>query len=350
MKRSLLLFLFLISHCLYANETESALGKKQVLVAGGAGFLGSHLCKRLLQTGCEVYCLDDLSTGFMRNIEPLMENPHFHFILRDVCLPVCLDVPFDEIFNLACPASPPHYQNDPVKTFKTNVLGAMNLLELARRTHAKIFQASTSEVYGDPFEHPQKENYWGNVNPIGIRSCYDEGKRGAETLFFDYHRQYKTRIKVARIFNTYGPQMEPEDGRVVSNFIMQALVGNPITIYGDGTQTRSFCYIDDLIEAILRFAATPDTVTGPINIGNPAEYTVREIAEKVVEFTGTKAEIVYRKLPSDDPKRRKPDITLAKEILGWQPTIGLDQGLHLTIEFFKTLVPSSEHPIATNSP
>ncbi|HEY5235628.1 MAG TPA: GDP-mannose 4,6-dehydratase, partial [Rhabdochlamydiaceae bacterium] len=225
MKRSLLLFLFLITHCVYANGMDSSLEKKQVLVAGGAGFLGSHLCKRLLHTGCEVYCLDDLSTGFMRNIEPLMEDPHFHFIRQDVCLPVCLDVRFDEIYNLASPASPPHYQSDPVKTFQTNVLGAMNLLELARRSDAKIFQASTSEVYGDPIEHPQKENYWGNVNPIGIRACYDEGKRGAETLYFDYHRQYKTRIKVARIFNTYGPQMEPEDGRVVSNFIMQALEG-----------------------------------------------------------------------------------------------------------------------------
>ena len=289
-------------------------------------------------------------TGFIRNIEPLIENPHFHFIMHDVCFPIGLDVPFDEIYNLASPASPPHYQKDPVKTFKTNVLGAMNLLELARRTHAKIFQASTSEVYGDPFEHPQKENYWGNVNPIGIRSCYDEGKRGAETLCFDYHRKYKTRIKVARIFNTYGPQMEPEDGRVVSNFIMQALEGKPITIYGDGTQTRSFCYVDDMVEAILRFMATPDTVTGPMNIGNPGEYTVQEIADKVIAFTGTKSEIVYRKLPSDDPKRRRPDISLAKEILGWKPAIGLDQGLRLTIEFFKTLV-VSDNPIASsNSP
>lgn len=350
MKRSLLLFVFLITHCAYGSGTDSSVDNKQVLVAGGAGFLGSHLCKRLLQSGCEVYCLDNLSTGFMRNIEPLMEDPHFHFILQDVCLPVCLDVPFDEIYNLASPASPPHYQTDPVKTFRTNVLGAMNLLELAKRTDAKIFQASTSEVYGDPIEHPQKESYWGNVNPIGIRSCYDEGKRGAETLCFDYYRANKIRIKVARIFNTYGPQMEPEDGRVVSNFIMQALEGKPITIYGDGSQTRSFCYVDDLIEAILRFMATPDTVTGPMNIGNPGEYTVQEIADKVIEFTKTQSEIVYRELPSDDPKKRRPDISLAKQILEWQPVIGLDQGLRLTIEFFKTLVPSDDPITASNSP
>lgn len=303
--------------------------KKRVLVTGGAGFLGSHLCERLVAQGHEVFCVDNLYTGSKQNIAHL----GLTFIEHDVCQP--LDIPVDEIFNLACPASPPHYQRDPIQTTKTSVLGAMNLLELARKYGAKIFQASTSEVYGDPHVHPQTESYWGNVNPIGIRSCYDEGKRCAETLFVDYHRAYQIPIKIGRIFNTYGPRMDPKDGRVVSNFIMQALMGEPLTIHGDGTQTRSFCYVDDLIEVILLLMASPHT--GPINIGNPTEFTVLELAEQVIALTNSKSTISFKPLPSDDPMQRRPDITKARTLLGWEPKIELRQGLQSTIEYFARL-------------
>ncbi|KJB96856.1 UDP-glucuronate decarboxylase [Skermanella aerolata] len=310
--------------------------RKRVLVTGGAGFLGSHLCERLLSRGDEVICVDNYFTGARDNILHLLANPRFEVIRHDICFPLYLEV--DEIFNLACPASPIHYQFDPVQTVKTSVHGAINVLGLAKRVKAKIFQASTSEVYGDPAVHPQQESYWGNVNPIGPRACYDEGKRCAETLFFDYHRQYGVNIRVVRIFNTYGPRMNPQDGRVVSNFIVQALQDKPITIYGDGSQTRSFCYVDDLIEGFIKLMDAPDTVTGPVNIGNPGEFTIRQLAEIVIEMTGSRSEIVQMPLPQDDPLQRRPDITKARELLDWQPTIPLRQGLERTIDYFKTLV------------
>jgi len=306
---------------------------KRVLVTGGAGFIGSHLCERLLNEGNEVFCMDNLETGSIRNIETFKENPLFHFIQQDVIEPIDLQV--DEIFNFACPASPPRYQKDPVHTLKTSVLGALNLLELATNAGAKIMQASTSGVYGDPTISPQPETYWGNVNPIGPRSCYDEGKRCAETLFFDYGRQFGTKIKVIRIFNTYGPRMDPEDGRVVSNFIAQALKNEPLTVYGDGSQTRSFCYIDDLIEGIMRMMQTDESFTGPVNLGNPEEVTVLEVAKLVLELTCSKSEIEFRPLPQDDPKRRKPDITLARQTLGWEPMAKLEEGFITTIQYFK---------------
>lgn len=308
-------------------------GRKRVLVTGGAGFLGSHLCERLLDEGCDVLCADNLFTGTKDNIAHLLGNPYFELMRHDVTFPLYVEV--DEIYNLACPASPVHYQRDPVQTTKTSVHGAINMLGLAKRVGAKIFQASTSEVYGDPEVHPQTENYRGSVNPIGPRACYDEGKRCAETLFFDYWRQHGLRIKVARIFNTYGPRMHPDDGRVVSNFIVQALEGRPITLYGDGSQTRSFCFVDDLIEGFLRLMATGDDVTGPINIGNPREMTVRELAEMVVEMVGSKSGIVFQPLPADDPLQRRPDITLAKETLGWTPKVTLEDGLERTIAYFR---------------
>ena len=306
--------------------------KKRVLVTGGAGFIGSHLCERLLQRGFDVLCVDNFYTGTKRNIEPLLANPYFEVIRHDITFPLYVEV--DEIYNLACPASPVHYQHDPVQTTKVNVHGAINVLGLAKRLRVRALQASTSEVYGDPAVHPQVESYWGNVNPIGTRACYDEGKRCAETLFFDYHRQLDLEIKVARIFNTYGPRMHPNDGRVVSNFIVQALQGEPITIFGDGSQTRSFCYVDDLVEAMQRLMDTPKDVTGPINLGNPDEYTMLELAERVIELTGSRSQIVFRPLPSDDPRRRKPDITLAKQHLGWQPSVPLAEGLKRTVEYF----------------
>lgn len=307
--------------------------KKRILVTGGAGFLGSHLCEKLLTQGHDVMCLDNFFTGQKQNIAHLLQNPYFEFIRHDVTFPFYAEM--DEIYNLACPASPVHYQFDPVQTIKTSVHGAINMLGLAKRTKAKILQASTSEVYGDPEIHPQPESYWGKVNPIGIRSCYDEGKRCAETLFSDYHRQHRVRIKIVRIFNTYGPRMHPNDGRVVSNFIVQALRGEPITIFGDGSQTRSFCYVDDLIEAMVRTMNTSDSFTGPINIGNPSEFTMIQLAHLVLKLTGSKSQISYKPLPSDDPRQRQPDISLAKEILDWQPTVELEQGLVKTISYFK---------------
>lgn len=310
--------------------------EKRIAVTGGAGFLGSHLCEKLLEQGNEVLCIDNFFTGSKKNILHLLDNPLFELIRHDVTFPLYLEV--DEIYNLACPASPIHYQFDPVQTTKTSVHGAINMLGLAKRIKAKIFQASTSEVYGDPQVHPQPETYWGHVNPNGIRACYDEGKRCAETLFFDYHRQHNLRIKIARIFNTYGPKMHPNDGRVVSNFIVQALRGNPITIYGDGSQSRSFCYVDDLIEAFILLMATPDNVTGPINIGNPDEFTILELAEKVIEMTGTKSKIVFKPIPADDPRQRQPDISLAKEKLGWEPSITLEDGLKPTIDYFSKIL------------
>ncbi len=312
--------------------------RKRVLVTGGAGFLGSHLCDRLIDAGNEVVCVDNFFTSTRENIEHLLDHPRFELIRHDVTFPLYIEV--DEIFNLACPASPIHYQHDPVQTTKTSVHGAINMLGLAKRVRAKIFQASTSEVYGDPSMHPQPEEYWGNVNPIGPRSCYDEGKRCAETLFFDYHRQHKLRIKVIRIFNTYGPRMHPNDGRVVSNFVMQALLGQPITIYGDGSQTRAFCYVDDLIRGFLALMATGDEVTGPINCGNPGEFTMLELANMVIDITGSKSKIERRPLPQDDPKQRRPDITKAKQILGWQPEVQLREGLTKTIEYFDQLIKS----------
>jgi UDP-glucuronate decarboxylase len=310
--------------------------RKRILVTGGAGFLGSHLCERLLSRGDGVICVDNYFTGSRDNVGHLLKHPQFEVIRHDICFPLYLEV--DEIFNLACPASPIHYQFDPVQTVKTSVHGAINMLGLAKRVKAKIFQASTSEVYGDPAVHPQREEYWGNVNPIGPRACYDEGKRCAETLFFDYHRQFGVNIRVVRIFNTYGPRMHPQDGRVVSNFIVQALQGKPITIYGDGNQTRSFCYVDDLIDGFIRLMDAPDTVTGPVNIGNPGEFTIRQLAEIVIEMTGSRSEIVQMPLPQDDPLQRRPDITKARELLGWEPTIPLRQGLERTIDYFRTLV------------
>lgn len=308
----------------------------RVLVSGGAGFLGSHLCERLLSEGNYVICMDNLFTGSKNNIEHLMRNPDFEFICHDVTEPIYVDV--DRIYNLACPASPPHYQYDPIKTAKTSVYGAINMLGLAKHCNARILQASTSEVYGDPLVHPQPESYRGNVNTIGIRSCYDEGKRMAETLFFDYHRQHDVDIKVIRIFNTYGPRMNPQDGRVVSNFIVQALKGEDITIYGDGTQTRSFCYVDDLIEGMVRMMDSRDGFTGPVNLGNPGEFTMKQLAELILSATGSKSGIVYRELPSDDPTQRKPVIDLAMKELGWKPTIKLEDGLKRTIEYFKTII------------
>ena len=306
---------------------------KRVLVTGGAGFLGSHFCDRLVADGCDVLCADNFFSGTKDNIAHLIGNPRFELLRHDVTFPLYVEV--DEIYNLACPASPIHYQYDPVQTTKTSVHGAINMLGLAKRTKAKILHASTSEVYGDPTVHPQTEDYWGHVNPIGLRSCYDEGKRCAETLFFDYRRQYKLRIKVARIFNTYGPRMHPNDGRVVSNFIEQALKGAPITVYGDGKQTRSFCYVDDLIEALVRLMATSDDFTGPVNLGNPEEFTILELARKVIANTGSRSEIVFKPLPSDDPMQRQPDISLAKQMLQWEPVVALNEGLRRTISYFR---------------
>lgn len=310
--------------------------RKRVLVTGGAGFLGSHLCDRLVNEGHDVICVDNFFTGSKDNILGLLDNPHFELMRHDVTFPLYVEV--DEIYNLACPASPVHYQYDPVQTTKTSVHGAINMLGLAKRTGAKIFQASTSEVYGDPAVHPQPESYNGNVNPIGPRSCYDEGKRCAETLFFDYKRQHDLNIRVVRIFNTYGPRMHPNDGRVVSNFIMQALRGEPITIYGDGQQIRSFCYVDDLIEGFVRMMAADDEVTGPVNLGNPGEFTIKQLAEAVIELTGAKSELINKPLPADDPMQRQPDITLAKKHLGWQPGIQLEAGLIKTIDYFRAFV------------
>ena len=310
--------------------------RKSILVTGGAGFLGSRLCEILLEQGHDVICLDNFFTGTRDNILHLLDNPHFELVRHDVTFPLYVEV--DEIYNLACPASPIHYQHDPVQTTKTSVHGAINMLGLAKRTRAKIMQASTSEVYGDPQVHPQTEDYWGHVNPIGFRSCYDEGKRCAETLFFDYWRQHKLRIKIARIFNTYGPRMHPNDGRVVSNFIMQALKGTDITIYGDGSQTRSFCYVDELIDGFVRLMNSADDFTGPVNLGNPGEFTIKELAEKVVEMIGSKSKLVYKPLPNDDPTQRQPDITLAKEKLGWEPKTKLEDGLQKTIPYFEDLI------------
>lgn len=310
--------------------------RKKVLVTGGAGFVGSHLIDRLLKEGNEVICVDNYFTGQKSNIIHLMGNPYFEYIRHDITMPFFIEV--DEIFNLACPASPVHYQQNPIKTVKTSVSGAINMLGLAKRIGARILQASTSEVYGDPKVHPQREDYWGHVNPIGTRSCYDEGKRVAETLFFNYHWQNQVLIKVIRIFNTYGPRMHPNDGRVVSNFIVQALQGKDITIYGDGSQTRSFQYIDDLVEGMIRMMASRDDFTGPVNIGNPNEFTIGELAEKVIELTGTKSKVIYQNLPSDDPLQRQPDITLAKKELGWEPSIQLEEGLKMTIDYFKRIV------------
>lgn len=315
---------------------------KRILVSGGSGFLGSHLCERLLKEGFDVVCADNFYTGSKRNIVHLLSNPFFELIRHDITFPLYVEV--DEIYNLACPASPVHYQNDPVQTTKVNVHGSINMLGLAKRLKAKILQASTSEVYGDPAVHPQCETYWGNVNPIGLRSCYDEGKRCAETLFFDYHRQHKLLIKVARIFNTYGPRMHPNDGRVVSNFIIQALTSHSITIYGDGKQTRSFCYVDDLIEGLIRLMNTADELTGPINLGNPQEYTIAEIAEVIRELTGSNSDIRFCKAVPDDPRNRKPDIGMARKTLDWEPRVSLREGLQRTIEYFDGLLLSGAIP------
>ena len=306
------------------------------MVTGGAGFLGSHLCEKLLHQGCSVICVDNFYTGQKSNITHLMNDHNFELIRHDITFPLYLEL--DEIYNLACPASPDHYQYDPVQTTKTSVHGSINMLGLAKRTGAKIFQASTSEVYGDPEVHPQVESYWGKVNPIGKRACYDEGKRCAETLFFDYHRQHALIIKVARIFNTYGPKMQPDDGRVVSNFIVQALKGNDITIYGDGSQTRSFCYVDDLVSGIMLFMDSDDNFTGPINIGNPAEITILSLAERIIKLTKSKSKILFKSLPEDDPKKRQPDISLATKKLGWEPRVTIDDGLSNTIQYFKTIL------------
>jgi UDP-glucuronate decarboxylase len=310
--------------------------RKRILVTGGAGFLGSHLCERLLDEGHDVLCVDNFFTGTKRNVEHLIANPRFELMRHDVTFPLFVEV--DEIYNLACPASPIHYQHDPVQTTKTSVHGAINMLGLAKRLKCRILQASTSEVYGDPAVHPQPEDYWGHVNPIGPRSCYDEGKRCAETLFFDYHRQHGLAIKVARIFNTYGPRMHHADGRVVSNFIVQALTGEPITLYGDGSQTRSFCYVDDLIDGLVRLMASPEEVTGPINLGNPHEFTMKELADKVLAQTGANGAPVLRPLPQDDPKQRQPDISRARDLLGWEPKVELDEGLARTVAFFRQRV------------
>jgi UDP-glucuronate decarboxylase len=317
-------------------RTEKEFGIQRVLVTGGAGFIGSHLCTRLLDEGHEVLCLDNFFTGTRTNVAPLLENPRFELMRHDVTFPLYVEA--DQIYNLACPASPVHYQFDPVQTTKTSVHGAINMLGLAKRLRCRILQASTSEVYGDPQVHPQPESYWGHVNPIGFRSCYDEGKRCAETLFFDYWRQHKLSIKVARIFNTYGPHMHPHDGRVVSNFIMQALLNRPITIYGDGQQTRSFCYVSDLVDGLMRLMNSEAKVTGPINLGNPGEFTIRELAELVIELTGSKSKLVKKPLPEDDPKQRQPDITKAGKVLGWQPKVKLRDGLKKTVPYFEGLI------------
>ena len=316
-------------------ELNVQLGQRRILVTGGAGFLGTHLCQHLLGQGHEVLCADNFSTGTRRNIDDLLSNKRFEFFRHNVTFPLFVEV--DEIYNLACPASPVHYQFDPVQTTKTSVSGAINMLGLAKRLKVRILQASTSEVYGDPAIHPQTEDYWGNVNPIGSRSCYDEGKRCAETLFFDYRRQHGLSIKVARIFNTYGPNMRPDDGRVVSNFICQALLGKDITIFGEGLQTRSFCYVTDLIDGLDRLMNSPEDIAGPVNIGNPNEFTIRELAEKILAITGSRSEIVARPLPEDDPRQRQPDITLAEKLLRWRPTVELDEGLRYTIAYFETL-------------
>ena len=312
--------------------------RKRILVTGGAGFLGSHLCRRLLGDGHDVLCVDNFFTGTKRNVLDLLGDPRFELMRHDVTFPLYVEV--DEIYNLACPASPIHYQHDPVQTTKTSVHGAINMLGLAKRLNAKILQASTSEVYGDPEVHPQREEYWGHVNPVGRRSCYDEGKRCAETLFFDYRRQHALRIKVARIFNTYGPNMHPNDGRVVSNFIMQALRHEPITLYGDGSQTRSFCYVDDLVEGLVRFMDSPDEVTGPLNLGNPVEFTIRGLAEEIIDLTGSKSGLVHEPLPTDDPAQRRPDISRARELLGWKPRVQLREGLERTVPWFEGLLDS----------
>jgi UDP-glucuronate decarboxylase len=310
--------------------------KKKILVTGGAGFLGSHLCEKLLQTNAEVLCVDNYFTGSRGNVKHLMKNSNFEVIRHDITFPLYVEV--DEIYNLACPASPIKYQYDPVQTTKTSVIGSINMLGLAKRLNAKIFQASTSEVYGDPEIHPQPETYWGKVNPIGIRSCYDEGKRCAETLFFDYHRQHHVKIKVARIFNTYGPRMHPNDGRVISNFIMQALKGKEITIYGDGNQTRSFCFVSDMIDGIIRFVASRDDVIGPINLGNPVEFSIKDLVKIVIELTGSKSKIIHKELPQDDPTQRQPDIGRAKKVLNWQPSISLEKGLIKAIDYYKKII------------
>jgi UDP-glucuronate decarboxylase len=322
-----------------ASGYGSRLRRRRVLVTGGAGFIGSHLCERLLARGDDVLCVDNYYTGARDNVTHLADHPQFEFLRHDVTFPLYVEV--DEIYNLACPASPVHYQWDPVQTTKTSVHGAINMLGLAKRTKAKILQASTSEVYGDPQVHPQPEDYWGHVNPIGPRSCYDEGKRAAETLFFDYHRQHGLQIKVARIFNTYGPRMHPNDGRVVSTFVVQALRGEPLTVFGDGTQTRSFCYVDDLVEGLVGLMDSPDEVTGPINLGNPAEFSMLQLAELVIEMTGSSSEIEFRELPSDDPRQRQPDITRARRTLGWEPTVPLAEGLAPTVAYFATLLEQS---------
>ncbi|MEA3505261.1 MAG: UDP-glucuronic acid decarboxylase family protein [Bacteroidota bacterium] len=315
--------------------------RKRILVTGGAGFIGSHLCERLINDGHEVICMDNFFTGNKDNIIHLMDNPHFELVRHDVTMPFFVEV--DEIYNLACPASPIHYQYNPIKTIKTSVMGAINMLGLAKRVNAKILQASTSEVYGDPEVHPQKESYWGHVNPIGIRSCYDEGKRAAETLFMDYHHQNNVKIKLVRIFNTYGPNMHPGDGRVVSNFIVQALNGDDITIYGDGEQTRSFQYVDDLIDGFIKMMETDDDITGPINVGNPNEFTIKQLAQRVIELTGTKSKIITKPLPNDDPMQRRPDITLAKKHLNWEPKIELEEGLKYTIKYFDNLLKNRDN-------
>ena len=322
------------------TRRDAHVTERRVLVTGGAGFIGSHLCGRLLERGDEVVCVDNFYTGRRHNVQHLLSNPLFELNRHDICFPLYVEV--DQIFNLACPASPIHYQFDPVQTTKVSVHGSINMLGLAKRVKAKILQASTSEVYGDPAVHPQKEDYWGHVNPIGVRSCYDEGKRCAETLFFDYRRQHRLPIKVARIFNTYGPGMHPNDGRVVSNFIIQALRNQDITVYGSGQQTRSFCYVDDLVDGLMRLMETPEEVTGPVNLGNPVEFTIRQLAESVIALTGSSSKIVNRPLPEDDPKQRQPDIGLAQELLKWTPRVQLQEGLRKTIEYFEELL-SSDH-------
>ncbi len=314
--------------------------EKRILVTGGAGFLGSHLCKRLVDEGHDVLCVDNYFTGRKRNIQSLLDAPNFELMRHDVTFPLYVEV--DEIYNLACPASPVHYQHDPVQTTKTSVHGAINMLGLAKRVGATIFQASTSEVYGDPEVHPQTEKYWGRVNPVGRRACYDEGKRCAETLFFDYRRQHGLPIKVGRIFNTYGPNMHPNDGRVISNFVVQALKNAPITIYGDGSQTRSFCYVDELIEAFIRLMATPDEITGPMNLGNPGEFSIAELANKIIDITASRSKIIKQPLPEDDPIQRRPDITMAEKVLGWTPRVGLEEGLKKTIAYFDALLSETE--------
>lgn len=328
--------------------TERIVDRRAILVTGGAGFLGSHLCDRLIAEGHDVVCVDNLFTGSRQNIAHLAQHPRFEFLRHDVTFPLYVEV--DEIYNLACPASPIHYQHDPVQTTKTSVLGAINMLGLAKRLKCRIFQASTSEVYGDPFVHPQREDYWGNVNPVGVRSCYDEGKRCAETLFFDYHRQHRMEVKVARIFNTYGPRMHPNDGRVVSNFIVQALRGVPITIYGDGSQSRSFCYVDDLIDGFVRLMKSPKELTGPVNLGNPGEFTIEELARLAIDLTGSKSKIVHKPLPADDPKQRRPDISLARMHLDWEPRVKLVAGLKKTIEYFDAVLSERVVPVAARAP